>query len=646
MPPQEDPEDNENSPAPTGGNESSPEPSDSADPDEEDRPSDNDEPSTPPSGGSSDNGSDDDDESNETRPTQPATIPAQESNDESNNDNPSQNDSPINPAEDDSSESSGGNLNQQNGDDSDEADSPSNGGNSNQQNDDDSDEANPPSNGGNSNQQSDDDPDEADSPSNGSPNTSSDQDDTDSSAGNGSQQSGSNSNEADSSSNDSPTDTADQDSEAGNSDDQQSPAPGDITQAAGAQPTAGGSNGNAPSSRTIPVINTNQPSVFPTEGGSALVVGPSATISAGGQVATAGGTTFSVLPSSQGVVAFANGESSTIDTSSLTPAAGNDVSSAPHIVEAPDSQGFVVDELSITAGGAAATISGSTFSALPSGSGVVVVADGQSTTVAGSSLADYGIDTSSEGEDGYVLPSQSLLPGGPAVTIQGTTYSALPGSSGIIVEANGATTTLDAAEATRVAAEATRVPSVDTISAVQSVSNGYILGESVTVTVGGAPTTISGTVYSALPSGGGVLAVDENDEESDDFAPFIEQGISGDNEEADGNESGSYVVAGDVTITVGESAATVSGTVYSALPSGSGVVAVADGQTTTRAASTTRSGNGPEATGEAGEDDNNDNDDDDDVVAVYDGDSSAAKDRMGVWRLAGLPVLFGLAQLL
>ena len=89
---------------------------------------------------------------------------------------------------------------------------------------------------------------------------------------------------------------------------------------------------------------------------------------------------------------------------------------------------------------------------------------------------------------------------------------------------------------------------------------------------GGTEATVSGTVYTALPSGFGVLASSD----SDDFASYIEQGLSGEDQASGGGENyiiGAEGLAGQV--------ATASGVVYSVLPSGSGVLVVASGQSTT-----------------------------------------------------------------
>jgi hypothetical protein len=149
------------------------------------------------------------------------------------------------------------------------------------------------------------------------------------------------------------------------------------------------------------------------------------------------------------------------------------------------------------------------------------------------------------------------------------------------------------------------VPSATNIAGLGSVeilesSNGsgegvYVLSNIITLTAGGAPATISNTVYSALPSGFGVLVIPGGDgdggAEGDDFAAYIEQGVSGSS--PDGQQGEAYIIGAELLSGNGAgSATTVAGVVYSALPSGSGVLVVVDGTSTTVAVSSTGDGGG------------------------------------------------------
>jgi hypothetical protein len=165
----------------------------------------------------------------------------------------------------------------------------------------------------------------------------------------------------------------------------------------------------------------------------------------------------------------------------------------------------------------------------------------------------------------------------------------------------------------------------------------YVLSNSITLTAGGAPATISNTVYSALPSGFGVLVIPGGDgdggAEGDDLAAYIEQGVSG--TDADGQQGESYIIGAELVSNdddgVGAgSATTVAGVVYSALPSGSGVLVVVDGTSTTIAVSSSMGvgGSGGQSTststgGSSGEDEPEES------VVAYAGTASPGRYTMG-----------------
>ena len=228
-----------------------------------------------------------------------------------------------------------------------------------------------------------------------------------------------------------------------------------------------------------------------------------------------------------------------------------------------------------------------------------------------SQLSDFGISRVADSPDAFVLPSQTLAVGGSAAIIDGATYSALPSGSGINVASDGQASTI-------AAADATSISGVGEITQIDDNNGGFVLDGSVTLLPGGADATVSGTVYSAAPSGFGVLVSSDSDE----FASYIEQGISG---EAQGNGEGESYVIGIEGLSTGQ-ATTVSGVMYSALPSGSGVLVVANGQSTTLelGPSPTRDssddvGSAATATGESGGDES---------VAPYTGGSTAQYNRL------------------
>jgi len=317
----------------------------------------------------------------------------------------------------------------------------------------------------------------------------------------------------------------------------------------------------APSINTAPIAIA--PGVtFQNDGSSQGVVVGGSTIVAGGAAATgSGGTTFSVLPSGNGVIAAANGRTSTLalPTAAASAEQGN---VRPLTTSAP---AVAVAGATISGGGSVVTISGTTFSALPSGLGVVVESDGgPATTVQASQLASLGISTVSGSPEAYILPSQTLAAGGPAAVISGATYSVVSQGSSIQIVSNGQTSVV-------ATSEATDIPGLGEVSTVDTIAEGYVLDGSITVIAGGAAATVSGVVYSALPSGLGVVV-----DGSDEFASYIEQGISG-----SGSGDSPYIIGGTALPSAGGDAVTVSGVVYSALPSGSGILVVDDGKSTT-----------------------------------------------------------------
>lgn len=335
---------------------------------------------------------------------------------------------------------------------------------------------------------------------------------------------------------------------------------------------------STPATATLPVAIVPGVTLENDGSSSQIVVGGSTTIVAGGAAAVGSGTTFSVLPSAGGIVAVADGTTSIVPLPAPTTAA--EQGSVRPLTTS--TQGFALPGPTITGGGEIVSISGTTFSALPSGLGVVVASDGGlTTTVSPSQLESLGISTVSDSPEAYVLPGQTLAAGGTAVVVSGATYSVLPQGDSIQVVSDGRTSVV-------AITEATGIPGIGEISVVDAEAEGYVLDGSITVIAGGAAATISGVVYSALPSGLGVVVDD-----SDEFASYIEQGISG--SESDEGGDAPYIIGGTSLPSAGGSAVTVSGVVYSALPSGSGVLIVADGESTTIGLSSTTSTSGGEA---------------------------------------------------
>jgi hypothetical protein len=113
----------------------------------------------------------------------------------------------------------------------------------------------------------------------------------------------------------------------------------------------------------------------------------------------------------------------------------------------PSVTGFAIGTQTASPGGAALTQSGSTFSALPSGAGLQVIANGQTVTVPGASPASSPVVHAGENNGEYILEGNTLAVGGQALTSGGATFSALPDGSGVLVVSNGHTSRIPLGEA-------------------------------------------------------------------------------------------------------------------------------------------------------------------------------------------------------
>lgn len=197
-----------------------------------------------------------------------------------------------------------------------------------------------------------------------------------------------------------------------------------------------------------------------TVGGTPVTAGPSGqfifgtqTLTPGGPAITVSGTVLSLGPS--GTIAVVNGA-----TQTLGPVPGNPViTGAPLLtingqtVAATVVGGtteFVVGPGTTLTPGGVLTVSGTVYSLPASGSGSVVVVNGVTSTLnpgpvtVAAVLTLNGQTYSATVIDGttevVIGPGTTLTPGGPAVTISGTTYSLGPSASFIVI--NGHTSTI------------------------------------------------------------------------------------------------------------------------------------------------------------------------------------------------------------
>lgn len=244
--------------------------------------------------------------------------------------------------------------------------------------------------------------------------------------------------------------------------------------------------------------------------------------------------------------------------------AGGAITAAPG--NKPSVTGFVIGTQTASPGGAPVTQGGSTFSALPSGSGLQVVANGQTKTIANVAAPGVTAAQVKDSEIGYIVGQNTLTAGGAAVTHDDSTFSALPSGGGIVVVSGGQTITVPAT----LPADAVGAASVQTGG-----SDGEYVFAGVTLTAGAQAMTSAGATFSALPSGGGVLVV------SNGHTSTIPVSGSADSISIQSGTSGNEYVLGGKTLTAGGSALISAGTTYSALPSGSGLAIIVGGTTST-----------------------------------------------------------------
>jgi len=198
-----------------------------------------------------------------------------------------------------------------------------------------------------------------------------------------------------------------------------------------------------------------------TVGGTPVTAGPSGqfvfgtqTLTPGGPAITVSGTVLSLGPS--GTIAIVNGA-----TQTLGPAPGNPVITAAPLLTingqtiaatvVGGTTEFIVGPGTTLTPGGVLTVGGTVYSLPASASGSVVVINGVTSTLndpgpvtAAKILTLNGQTYSATVVDGttevVIGPGTTLTPGGPAVTISGTTYSLGPSASFVVV--NGHTSTI------------------------------------------------------------------------------------------------------------------------------------------------------------------------------------------------------------
>lgn len=236
-----------------------------------------------------------------------------------------------------------------------------------------------------------------------------------------------------------------------------------------------------------PVLTVGRNAVTANQQGQ-FVVG-SQTLRPGGPAITADGSTLSLGPG--GTIAIINGVTQTIAnapiiTSPPVITVGGRVVSATVIGGTTQ----VVLGDNTLAPGSALTISGTTYSLPATGGGVVVIANGATSTLS-PGISPVVLD----GTTAFIFgPGQTLTPGG-VVTVSGTTYS-MPANNVIVI--NGVTSTFGSSPLT--AAPELTINGRTYTATTRDGTTEFVLAPGMTLRPGQA-ITMSGTTYSLDPQG-------------------------------------------------------------------------------------------------------------------------------------------------
>jgi hypothetical protein len=210
------------------------------------------------------------------------------------------------------------------------------------------------------------------------------------------------------------------------------------------------------------------------------------------------GTIYSLQAS--GGIAVVNGQDVSITT--LAPPTESGIVFGDLTGRPAASGAYVIADQTLSRGGSAIEISGTTYSLAPSGENVVV--NGEATPVSAIQMTSIqpatvviGGVTAAPALSGayYVVAGQTLSPEGPAIEVSGVTYS-LP-KSGANVVINGATSYANDAS--------NPAPAVlGSLTAASFIGGGYIVASEI-LSPGGTAIEVSGTTYSLAASGNTVF---------------------------------------------------------------------------------------------------------------------------------------------
>lgn len=299
------------------------------------------------------------------------------------------------------------------------------------------------------------------------------------------------------------------------------------------------------------------------------------TLKPGGPAIEVSGTTYS-MQQSGGVVV--NGDTMPISTgapqTSLLP--------VPVVIGGAEatpvaSDKYIIAGQTLSRGGSAIEISGTTYSLPYSASNAIIngqeapISTIQASQEPRATVVIGGITVKPESSGAYYLVAdQTVSPGGLAIEVSGLTYS-LPTSGGNIV-INGATSFAGHPDVTTVSAVV-----FGSATAVPLLAGGYVVGSQV-ISPGGSAVDISGTVYS-LPASGSSVVINGKATAIQAITPADAVLTLGSQTYTAIAASATPLVVASQTLIPGGSDVTVSGTIYSLPRDVTGSVVV-NGQTT------------------------------------------------------------------
>lgn len=240
-------------------------------------------------------------------------------------------------------------------------------------------------------------------------------------------------------------------------------------------------------------------SVITADSDSAFVVGTQ-TLAPGGSAITQSGTTFAIP--SQATALIVNGETTPIDQSQTqqTPAPAQ-LSVDGNVFTADEVSQFEIGSQTLLPGGSAITVDNSVVSLAPSATAVVVNGEttplvGKSVNVPAAQITVGGSTIIADSASQFAIGSQTLSPGGPAITVSGSTYSLAPSGTALVV--NGVTSKVAVPQGSPVTLGNDGL-------ATPIASGGFILRGGQTLSPGGSAVVVDGTTYSLAPSGSVVV---------------------------------------------------------------------------------------------------------------------------------------------